>query len=942
MEIEREKREASEKALRSLADQVSSRTGLPEALLQLISEKNTPGETCQCAAVFLKNLIKTHWDESKADFPLQHEDKVYIRKNILETMLQSPRHARKLLSQAIYLICETDFPAMWSELVPYLADKLQDTENVDVIQATLEILHSILTRYRNQHCLSESIIPELLEINRRIAIPLLKNLEQSHLKCRVSISIICTDVFYDLCSLDFGNEVESTLSRWMDCFLKLLNLEGTHEHDLYCTLRKSIIATLALFLTKYDEEFSPYLQPFVEIVWKMLQGKVSETDDETLISAMDFLTAAMKGMHWRLFTEISMRRAICEHVVLSNVMLRPADVELFENEPKEYVQRDIEGSDAHTRRRSACDLARALLSDRFQPTTITILQELIQFNLQEASPSNVPRWIKVDAALYLIATLSSGQKASSRASVTLCDVTQIYETYVVDEIKNIVIQEGVSHPVLKAACLKYVCCFRHLIGKQRLLNIFPFLLKWVSHPHEVLVTYSAHCVVQVLNRKESILRFSDIAPYSLSCTENLMQSMATHEIHNEKVAKALLCVISISEGGLEKVVEPLCYALQKQIVIFVKTPSNPLYNHYIFEILSRLMDSYNKTHLNTLDTVLWETLMGILTNDEHIFMPYVFQIIAQFVHFTPSLPAKYGQLLGPLLDAKLYTQKRLIPSLVRLLEAYLERHATALYEAGHAPSVLNIFRMLALSKLTDHEGFNLLAAFSRYSSADLTIQYLPEIFRVIFERLSSAKTTKLIRCVILYLSLLVVHLEKGPHILFSTMEGIQQGIFSNLVMNIWLPNAGKIIGGSERKLVIAALGLIVTDCAEIQAPTNQFVDLWQHCVYTLCRVHHCGHDPTETQGVIDTPESVLTSAPVDVGQNPEEQDELALGTGTLLSFHSTPHDILPLVTDPWSDFIRNLSRFLTPDCPHRQWYLDSLRRLPLEACKIFKNIFPEL
>lgn len=35
-------------------------------------------------------------------------------------------------------------------------------------------------------------------------------------------------------------------------------------------------------------------------------------------------------------------------------------MELFEDNPEEYVRRDIEGSDVDTRRRAACDLVRTL------------------------------------------------------------------------------------------------------------------------------------------------------------------------------------------------------------------------------------------------------------------------------------------------------------------------------------------------------------------------------------------------------------------------------------------------------------------------------------------------------------------------------------------------------------------------------------------------------
>lgn len=37
-----------------------------------------------------------------------------------------------------------------------------------------------------------------------------------------------------------------------------------------------------------------------------------------------------------------------------------SDMELFEDNPEEYVRRDIEGSDVDTRRRASCDLVKTL------------------------------------------------------------------------------------------------------------------------------------------------------------------------------------------------------------------------------------------------------------------------------------------------------------------------------------------------------------------------------------------------------------------------------------------------------------------------------------------------------------------------------------------------------------------------------------------------------
>ena len=63
-----------------------------------------------------------------------------------------------------------------------------------------------------------------------------------------------------------------------------------------------------------------------------------------------------------LFADPNILSSICEKVILPNMDFRPSDEELFEDNPEEYIRRDIEGSDVDTRRRAACDLVKALCS----------------------------------------------------------------------------------------------------------------------------------------------------------------------------------------------------------------------------------------------------------------------------------------------------------------------------------------------------------------------------------------------------------------------------------------------------------------------------------------------------------------------------------------------------------------------------------------------------
>jgi len=64
-------------------------------------------------------------------------------------------------------------------------------------------------------------------------------------------------------------------------------------------------------------------------------------------------------------------------VVISLFYIEAADEELFEDNPEEYIRRDIEGSDVDTRRRAACDLVKAL-TGQFESEMLGIFGQYVE------------------------------------------------------------------------------------------------------------------------------------------------------------------------------------------------------------------------------------------------------------------------------------------------------------------------------------------------------------------------------------------------------------------------------------------------------------------------------------------------------------------------------------------------------------------------------------
>lgn len=131
-----------------------------------------------------------------------------------------------------------------------------------------------------------------------------------------------------------------------------------------------ICEVIDLYARRYEDDFKA-LPQFTQTIWTVLTTTGPQPKNDVLVSkSMAFLTSVIKPIHHKqLFQDVNTLRSICSDIVLPNMQLRESDVELFEDDPHEYIRRDLEGSDSETRRRAAADLVRGLLEHFAQEVT---------------------------------------------------------------------------------------------------------------------------------------------------------------------------------------------------------------------------------------------------------------------------------------------------------------------------------------------------------------------------------------------------------------------------------------------------------------------------------------------------------------------------------------------------------------------------------------------
>ena len=135
------------------------------------------------------------------------------------------------------------------------------------------------------------------------------------------------------------------LHKYLSYTSPLLDTDDDTEVSILDTVKADICEALELYTIKYDEDFSKYCGPFITNVWGLLSNIGPETRYDNIVSkALHFLTAvASTREHSNNFNNEETLSQIVEKVILSNVTLTRADIELFEDEPIEFIRRDLEG-----------------------------------------------------------------------------------------------------------------------------------------------------------------------------------------------------------------------------------------------------------------------------------------------------------------------------------------------------------------------------------------------------------------------------------------------------------------------------------------------------------------------------------------------------------------------------------------------------------------------
>jgi exportin-2 (importin alpha re-exporter) len=566
------------------------------------------------------------------------------------------------------------------------------------------------------------------------------------LKQYVEVMNLLVKLFYDLSSQDLPPIFEDNLADVTGLLHKYL----TYENPLLATdddsesgplefVKAGICEVMTLYMQKYEDAFGELCAPFITSTWNLLTTIGPETKFDILVSkALHFLTAvASIDKHAQNFNNEEILGQVVEKVILPNVSLRESDIEQFEDEPIEYIRRDLEGSDADTRRRAATDFLRKLL-EKFEGLVTDVVGRYITHYLTAFNKNPGGEWKSKDTAVYLFSAIAAkGVITATHGVKTTNSLVNVVEFFQSNIASDLVADTGVE-PILKVDAIKFLYTFRSQLTKAQWSAAFPPLVKNLASSNYVVYTYASIAVERVLllsnDDGQHIFGKQEVAPFAKDLLEHLFQLIekdsAPEKIQeNEFLMRCLMRVLIVIRDGVLPIADLVLQHLIKITQIIGQNPSNPRFYYYHFEAMGALVRYSAPSQPEKLENELYPPFAGILQNDvqgahsiqisqnctDYVleFMPYVFQLFAALLEARPHGPLSdfYKALVAPVLMPALWESKGNVPALARLLSSIIPRSAADIVANNQVEPILGIFQKLMAGKTrTELYGFDVLEA----------------------------------------------------------------------------------------------------------------------------------------------------------------------------------------------------------------------------------------
>ncbi|KAI0194082.1 CAS/CSE protein [Xylaria flabelliformis] len=851
-------------------------------LLKIVATESFEQKIRLSGALCFKNFIRHNYVDEDRNYKLPLDEVNTIKQELIGLMISCPATIQTQLGEAISIIADSDFWDRWDTLVQDLVSRFTPT-NSKINNGVLEVAHSIFVRWRPLYR-SDALYAEINHVLNTFAVPFLSLLSatdqqidanqnnRDELKGYFDTLSLLIKVFYDLSCQDMPPQFESNLEHISTLLHKYLVYENPilatdddSEAGIIEIVKADICEALELYVQKYDDDFGPYTQVFISKAWNLLSSTGPETKYDNLVSkALHFLTAiAGTTKHSAAFNDENVLSQVVEKVVLPNVALRESDIELFEDEPIEFIRRDLEGSDTDSRRRAATDFLRQL-QGRFEQLVTSVTGRYINHYLEQGKSN----WKDKDTAISLFLSIAAkGAVTASHGVKTVNELLNVVDFFQQHVANDLVGDAGVE-PIAKVDAIKYLYMFRSQLTKEQWQAAFQPLIQNMGSSNYVVYTYAAIAVERLLyltdNSGARIFGRADIEPFAKDLLDHLFKLVEKENSpakmqENEFLMRCIMRVLIVMNTGILNFDDMVLDHLVSITNVIKANPSNPRFYYYHFEALGAVISCGSPNGTSKLEERLWEPLNLVITEEVNEFMPYVFQLFAKLLELNPSgaLPNHYQALVPPLMLPATWETRGNVPALTRLLIAIIPRATQFIVAENQVQPILGIFQGLLRGKKTEPNAFDLLESVALSIPRAALEPYFKSILELLFTKLQSNPSDSFKLRFVRFYHLIAARPEAGlgADFFVSQVDLVQNNLFTQIYLTIILPTSGQLVRPVDRKAAVISFAKSLGDS---NAFAQRYVKGWRFTCEAMLNM--LMNPPKVTMG---TGDEVVNEADVD-------------------------------------------------------------------------------
>lgn len=433
--------------------QASTNPGFLGACLDIISSSEVPENIKLSASLYFKNKISYGWNDKNAsknellNYVVDNDEKPIVKDMLVQAMLhcskQSPSCVR-ILKSALTVIISEEYPnKRWDSLLPKSLELLSGND-LDMAYVGLICLSEVFRTYRWQEndarqdleILIMQYFPDLLQFAETNLFQNGANMNNQKIgeMVKLIIKIYKFVTYYDM---PFSLQRPESFTPWANFFVRviqeplsevILSISDTdvRSNNPWVKCKKWSYANLYRLFQRYAsqslsrkfsyEEFkSLYIDQFLPDLLGLLFQQIEQWGNGTLWLSNESIYYILSFIEQTIVQKSTWKlvkphySTILQHVIFRLLCPNEDTLDTFENDPQEYIHRNLElWDDSYSPDLAAISLLTTSVSKRGKTTLEPTLEFVIitlQANVGDFKDVTLERAIKIESCLRIFSSI---------------------------------------------------------------------------------------------------------------------------------------------------------------------------------------------------------------------------------------------------------------------------------------------------------------------------------------------------------------------------------------------------------------------------------------------------------------------------------------------------------------------------------------------------------